>query len=340
MSRSKENKFRKKFLSTLKTNQYRLTKTSKNQFSYTFNNVQKSQSFQLFSGTVKSDKEMLEVLPKPNLVDFSIELDYPNYIQRKSDFVQNIGDMVVPIGTKLRWSFNTHNAEQLQLKFSSQPKEYIDAERKANDSFSYRKTASKEEIYTLYIANEYLPKGDSISYALGLIPDQFPTISAQTFEDSLESAVFYFIGNASDDYGLSSLSFHYQLVDEGGVEIDSKVIKIADPESKEIQYDYLFDVNELMLKPGQRVNYFFEVYDNDGYNGRKAARTNLMTFAKPTVDEYKELEDENEEDIKDKLEESLDEIKKLQEELKENEGKTASGKRTRLAKQKGTGKAP
>ena len=91
---------------------------------------------------------------------------------------------------------------------------------------------------------------------------------------------------------------------------------MGQPASKETRYDYTFDLNELELDPGDEVTYFFEVYDNDGVNGNKPARTNLMLFSVPTVDEYEAMAEENDEAIKQELKEALEESKKIQEDMR------------------------
>lgn len=294
--------------------QYRLQKDSNNKFSYVFKNVQKSQEFTLFSGDVGSGENTLEVLPKPGLVDFSLSLDYPSYTQRKDEMVQNIGDLVIPAGTNIRWSFNTKNTEDVFLKFGS--KESKSATQKGENKYNYRKSIYSDQLYTVYVKNQHVAKGDSIMYNLNVIPDQHPSINVQVFQDSIEKTVVYFAGNASDDYGLNSLSFNYQVINESGVANPLVSKKLTQPKEKEIQYDHLFDINELELQPGQKVNYYFEVFDNDAVNGSKSAKTNVMSFDKPSIEEFEEMEDENEEKIKDNLEDAIEEAKKIQEDLK------------------------
>ena len=63
---------------------------------------------------MKSTAKELDVLLKPNLSSFSLNLDYPGYIGRKDETVNNIGDMVVPGGTKLTWNFETQNTDKIE----------------------------------------------------------------------------------------------------------------------------------------------------------------------------------------------------------------------------------
>ncbi len=294
--------------------QYRMKKESGNTFSYTFKNVQKDIPFHFFAGPVKSDDHELNVLLKPDLTGFELYLDYPSYIGRKDERLANIGDVVIPQGTKITWNFDAENTDAVKVNFENLGLS-VDAERKSDNRFRLVKRIVKDDIYKVFISNKVIPNPDSIAYTLNVTPDQHPEISVESFVDSLERTVTYFIGNASDDYGLTSLTFNYTVTASNGSQKVESIL-LANPKSRETQYDHTFDVAELGLKPGEKVSYYFEVKDNDGVNGAKSAKTAVMEFEKPTIEEFEEQEDANEEEIKDKLKDALEESKKIQEELK------------------------
>ena len=295
--------------------QYRLNKDEQDKFSYRFSNVQKNTSFKVFSSGVESEDYTLNVLKKPNILGFDISLDYPNYTGRKNENVSNIGDLVVPIGTKINWNFNASNTDDIAINFSGL-KQAIAATRFAEEIFTYKKQALKDETYKLYISNKALPKADSVGYSITVIPDLYPTIKAEKFVDSLDAKLHFFVGDAADDYGILNLSFNYRIKKENGQQGELISIKMEKPTTKQAQFDYTFDIVALDLQPGDEVSYYFEVFDNDAVNGSKSAKTNLMLFEMPTLDELEEKEDQNNEDIQKKLEESLKESKKIQDEMK------------------------
>lgn len=300
--------------------QYRLKKDAKDKFSYVFKNVQKDTKFHLFSGKVKSIENEIDVLPKPKLIDFSISLDYPSYIGRKDETIANIGDILVPQGTGITWNFNALNTEEVALKFGNSGS-IKNADQKTEERFRFYKKAVRDYIYKIYISNQHVVHPDSISYSINVTPDQHPSINVQKFQDSLEKELIYFVGNASDDYGLVSLAFNYTKTNANGIPQANQKIMLKKPDGRDIQYDHYFDISELNIMPGEKLSFYFEVFDNDGVNGAKSAKTGLMYFEKPSLDEFEEQEDENEEYVKDKLEEALKESKKLQDELKKMKDK-------------------
>lgn len=296
--------------------QYRLTKDAVNKFSHRFSNVQKDTRFRLYAGGVSSEEFTLEVLQKPNIASFEVQLDYPAYLQRRDEKLDNIGDLNVPVGTTINWVFNAQHTDELSISFSDD-QETKDARRFDDDLFTIEKRALRDLTYRLYVSNALLPNADSIGYSLSVIPDLYPEISVETFQDSSYNKLMYFIGEASDDYGLTSLNFHYTVSDVEGTEKEPVSVPLSVSKGKALRYDYTFDLRELGLKPGDNVVYYFEVLDNDGVNGRKSARTNLMSYAVPTEEEIAAQIEENEEEIKQDLEAALKESKEIQDKMKE-----------------------
>ncbi len=295
--------------------QYRLKPIDRNLFSYTFSNVNQDTEFRLFSGRVNSETKVLDVLLKPSISSFSVALDYPQYVGRPDEVLSNIGDLVVPQGTRLSWSFETAHTDSIAMRFGDDTDPQI-IKRQGDDMFVYSKRATRDERYTVLVSNRELPKGDSIRYVLSVIPDLHPSIQANAFTDSLDNAYVFFAGEAADDYGLSQLTFTYQIKHHNGDE-DQPVMKpIALQKGKEVRFDHTLDIKALNLAPGDEVTYWFEVWDNDAINGRKSSRTNLMRYAKPTAEEFDEQEEKNNDEIRDHLKKAMDESKKIQKDIK------------------------
>ncbi len=296
--------------------QYKLTQATKNTFTYKLKNVQKETKFKFTSSGFDSKSFELNVLKKPDILGFDIQLDYPNYTGRKDEVLTDIGDIVVPLGTNLNWLFNTLHTDNINLQFAQNTK-FNEAKRSGSKLFTYKRKAMKDESYKVYVSNEALQNADSIGYTISVIPDLNPTITVEKFEDSTDNKLLFFVGDAADDYGLTKLLFNYKIKKEKGGEGQLVSIPVKQPDNKQMQYDYTWDIRNLSLKPGDNITYYFEVFDNDGINGSKSARTQLMTYSMPTIEEFEEIEDKNNEEIKDDLEEAIKESKEVQKKMKE-----------------------
>lgn len=294
---------------------YRLTKEAPDRFVYNFSNVQKDMEFELSAATVRSDAYLLDVLEKPNILGFEVKLDYPAYTQKKDESLNSVGDFVIPEGTNIDWIFNALYTDDIQIAFSGDKGKQA-VKRFSDDLFTFKKRVSKDEGYKVYISNARLPNADSVSYTITVIPDLYPNISVEKFQDSTDRKLLFFAGEASDDYGLTALTFNYRLKRAGAQQGNLNTVVVKKPEAKDVRYDYTFDATNLDLKPGDEVIYYFETFDNDGVNGRKSARTSLMTLSMPTVEEFKQMEEQNDQQIKDNLKKALEESRKIQEDMK------------------------
>ena len=86
--------------------------------------------------------------------------------------------------------------------------------------------------------------------------------------DTVDNIAF-FSGIITDDYGLSKLSFIYDI----DLNRKSKKIKIS-RDTEQIFY-FQFNFDELDINENQQVKYYFEVWDNDAINGNKKTKSEV-----------------------------------------------------------------
>ena len=295
--------------------QYHLTKSSPDEFEYVFKNIQQDIDFQLYSGRVKSENYEIKVIPKPVITDFSIYVDYPAYTEQKDEMIKNTGDLLVLEGSILRWDFNSMNTDLLKMNFQSDKNKRYLIEPDAGN-FRFTRKIINDDIYKLYIVNNRISIPDSMSYSINVVKDKFPTINIDQVRDSLDDSMIYFVGNISDDYGFSSLSFNYRVGEKDGSISSVKSKKINFSKARNFDFRYILDFSDIKLKPGQTLKYYFEVKDNDGVNGPKSSVSGEMEFRTITEEEYNEKENQNEEDIKKNLDKIQQEAKKIRDKLK------------------------
>jgi len=298
---------------------YKLEKVTPNTFKYTFVEMREDTDFRLTANNVISKKYAIDVLEKPQISDFDIQLDYPAYTGRKDESIVGVGDLVVPVGTNIEWLFKSINTDEVKVRFPGD-NEKQETKRMSSSAFSFKKRVLKDGKYKIYIANEDLPNADSIAYSLTLIPDLYPSIDVKTHRDSLNDKVVYFAGEASDDYGLRGVNFHYEIARQGEV-VKTDKVAMAITKGKQTTYDYILNVKELKLRPGDKLSYYFQAFDNDGVRGSKTAKTPLMYYKMPSVKELKEKEEQNNSAIKTDLEKAMKKMKKLGNDVKRVQNK-------------------
>ena len=102
-------------------NDYRMKAEGGGRFSYEFQQVADDVDFHFASGDITSREHTLAVVKKPNLLGFTVRLDYPSHTGRRDETVDNLGDLTIPEGTRLRWIFEADHTEAVELRFGESP---------------------------------------------------------------------------------------------------------------------------------------------------------------------------------------------------------------------------
>jgi hypothetical protein len=297
--------------------QYRMTKNEDGRFEYTFKNVSRETTFRFYAAGFYSTPYTLALMKKPGIRSFELRLVYPAYTLLKPDVLTNVGDFTAPAGTRAEWVVETDQTEALAFEFGEK-KVKLPASQTGTQQFTMKQTVMQTGDYRIFLNNTEYNLQDSIQYRIQTIADQFPEIQVETFKDSLSSEkILYFAGTASDDYGVKTIFFKYQIhKHQGGSHPEEKVL-IASPNIKKTDYKYVWDYSNVMLEPGDRVSYYFEAGDNDGVNGTKYARTAIASIERPTLKEIEAITEKNSAEIKETLSQTMKEARKIQQEIKQ-----------------------
>lgn len=296
-------------------NKFKLDKTDKLNFGYLFENLQKTTSFKLFADGFESQEYELTVVPKPVVLNFDLQLSYPAYLRKQNETLKNTGDIIVPAGTRINWKFTTQNTGEMAIRFTDTTITLNNSE----NTFAYARTFVRNNNYAVTVANNQLKSNDSMMYAITVTPDAYPSIEASEQKDSLSTQKIYFSGIIKDDYGFSRLSFVYRFINaketqEKTTAANYDNISINKSQNTN-QFFYYWDASALNVLPGDQIEYYFEVWDNDGVSGPKSARSQSQLFKAPTEKELQAQTDKSNDDIKKDLSESLKDVKKLQKKI-------------------------
>ncbi len=292
----------------------KMDKKDAGSYSYRFSNLQEDVVFYLTANEFNSKKYQIEVLPKPLMTSFIADLRYPSYTGRVNEKLNNVGDLEVPDGSFAKWIFNTASTEKVELLFG---KNHLEADRQSENEFFLKKRLRKNESYTVYISNGEIERADSAKFQITIIPDEYPTIGIKQIKDSTDSEYVYFIGDAADDYGFTELRFHYTVMPEveNAPSVTESIDIPFDRSKTLIDFTHYIDIAALELLPGDRLEYYFEVWDNDGVNGRKSSKSQKFDFRKPTKKEFKQQEQENNDRIKGNLTDAVKEVNELSKDI-------------------------
>jgi hypothetical protein len=282
-------------------NTYKLEKENISNFIYKIKNIHNDKKLTFKGAGFNSDTYTITVKPRPELVSVKAILSYPAYLNKKSEVIDNAGDFLLPEGTTISWQFRTSKAKSLSF--------YIDnKEQNLNIVDDFAKVSSlikQNSKYSIAPKNDFVQFSDSLTHNITVIKDQYPTINIDKKTDSTNNKQIYFNGEIADDYGFARLNFKYVIKENGKtISTGNKAIPIN---NKAINFSFLhfFDLTKLALKPNQEVEYYFEVTDNDGFNGPKTTKSVAKTFREQSVKENNEEINANSQAIKQKMQSAI-----------------------------------
>ena len=303
---------------------FRMEKQGATKFSYTFKNIQKSTTFYLEALGFEGEPYQIEVLHKPVMLSYAVQLDYPSYLNQKDEFINNPGDLNIPAGTVVHWQFTGKQTEDLLLQFG---KFKAHAKTKDQVHYQYSRKFFSSDAYAIKLSNNLVQRGDSLYFQISVIPDAFPQISIEEQKDSITGKILYFGGSASDDYGISKLTFNYKFLkasDAKKVEKGLTTVNIPINIGKQLNIVHVFNLFEIDIQLEDEITYYFEVWDNDGVYGAKSTQSKPYVLKAPTKQEVKEQAQQDSKALQLKMEEALKESKDLQKDLKEVQKKLKS----------------
>lgn len=296
-------------------NLFKMRQVDRTHFSYLFKAVHRSCKFYLQGAEVRSTDYELIVNPKPSVVDFQAILSYPAYTQKASETLTNEGDMVVPEGTYVKWLFNTQHVDTLYFVADEMVKAVVPD---ANGRASLTLRALHSFDYCFFGTNEQVSLSDSLKFSVSTISDVPPIISVVELRDSTHFDRLFFQGRLKDDYGFSRLEFKTLKTNVSDTSVKSSTsVEIGLTKESVQEFYYSTDLSEIELLPGDRLVYYFEVWDNDGIHGPKSATSQRFEVEIPTEKELDKILDRNSTEAQQQVQKSISELKKMQEDINE-----------------------
>jgi len=295
----------------------KLDNNTPGEFSFVFENLQEGFAFQVEAAGFFSDTYEVSLLNRPELSRFQVSLLYPAYLNRKNETLSNSGNLEVPEGTEIRWQISTANATQASMLFGAnrQPEDFQVTD---DQIFGFRKKFKQADSYEIVLKNDFSQNRERIAYNVNVIKDEYPKIEVNHFKDSVLYKMLVLSGVLSDDYGIRKLALHYKIRDEEQKEISSRstAINIAKNQTQQ-SFFYPWTLDSIKLSPGNSLEYFLEVWDNDGVNGSKSTKTSIYTFYVPSEDNLIADINSSQTKTQQKIDQSVGKANKLQDQIEQ-----------------------
>jgi hypothetical protein len=290
----------------------------KKHFQYSFKNVTEPIKFKLFAAGFYSKEFKLKVAQKPVMKDFQMKFIYPEYTGKKQESKNSLSDVTVPEGTTIIWAYNTEHTDAVGIQFGHSAEQML-----ATNAGRYTHEARilTDTNYTVTLYNNTSNVKESFQYHIQVIQDQFPVIQIQEFKDSVTGKQILLTGTFGDDYGISKSVFHHEILNAQNQKLQTKELPLKVEKDLLTQFQQYFDIAALELLPGQKVNYFVEVWDNDGVHGSKTTRSETMTYLMYTPNQLDSAINANSKQINSGLSNSSQQTKQMQTDVREMQNK-------------------
>jgi hypothetical protein len=263
---------------------FMMSEVGKNEYSFVVSKLRQNLKFHFVAADFNSGSFELPVFGSSVLAGLTVDLIYPSYLGRSNESIENPVMLSLPQGTKVRFRGVLRNAENVSVKLQDS---VIRSTKGLN--FEYRFMSSQDIVFLWN--NKYNGSEVSLEKRVDVIPDLYPTIEVKRSSDSTNARLFFFNGEVRDDYGISAVNF---VLETRGSEGKLNTVRVPVPAVMRMGglFYHMLDINNLGLKAGDVLNYFFEVYDNDGVNGAKRSVSTRYEFRVPGVEELAEQRSE------------------------------------------------
>lgn len=302
------------------TQRLKMESVAPGKFTYTFEKILSSLPFQFEASGFYSDSYLIAVVNRPEISEIKVEVIYPAYLALRNEELTNAGNLEIPEGTRVNWQIKTANASKAFMSFTSDgrelPMQVID-----NQQFSFGKGFHNPDQYSILLENENSRNKDKVSYSIQVVKDAFPEINVDYLKDSVLYKSIILGGAIGDDHGLTQLDLFYEVINK---EKNGEKKKIAIPVNKELQqqsFFYNWRLDSLSLQPGDRLNYYLQVWDNDGVNGRKFTKSASYIFTIPGEDEIEAEINKSENATQSKFDQSLKKARNLKDAIEQAQQK-------------------
>ena len=281
---------------------------------YLFNRLESSIEYYAENEITKSPIFKVNVLDEPMVRNWKVHYQYPAYTGI-SPFTDSLsyGNIEAYAHSKVILSIQT-NIPVKSAKMVMDSAKSIDMIKVDDTSFSVQISVLNPETWYLDLEDHLGRKSRPEEKMIRIIPDSPPQIKI-VFPGSdtvlNQNLMLPMIIAADDDFGLANCSLHYQVNSDPAQSTSIQNVIT----SKIFNTDFLWDMKNLNLFPGDVVTYWVEIHDN-APNPQKGISTRYRARF-PSIEEiYQEIE-RQETQKKEELAVTLEQSKDLQKQFED-----------------------
>lgn len=295
----------------------KMNKSKPDHFTFTLPKVQRNYSIKFLASGYESQNYVIQMIERPELMSFGLEVTPPSYTLEKRVFKENSGSLTVLEGSTAKWTFITESTDSVSIFFLDAQKR-VESKPIDNQVFTIDYVLNHSTNYDIDLKNKFGFNHHKISYSVDVIKDQFPELDVQFYGDTILFDFILISGIAKDDYGISKITINYQISN------NESVIPVGINQSAEQSFYHRLSLNDLPDFTSNTIELFVSAWDNDGVNGTKSIRSQRFVFKLPSSSQINETLENKRMDSEKQLSSMIKDSKSLNEKLKDLEQRLIS----------------
>ena len=281
-------------------------------FSYTFSVIQSDLSFVIEGGGYVSERYEITMIERAEIQLFNILLKYPEHTGRKPETVSN-GRLQLPEGTITTWNIQTKATDQATLVINDSIR--ISSETIENQLFTFNYQFFEDAFYEIILSNEYSKNKDQIKYQVATIKDEYPTLEANFYLDTVLYEYVLISGEAFDDYGINQLDVFGETNEK--LFFRESIGQYSNLNSTNYYYQLKLDSLWQKIDDDASLTLYVSVKDNDLINGYKSTRSESFTIRLPNTSTISDEIDRKSDKTSDNLSKSINSAQSINEKIKQ-----------------------
>ncbi len=280
-------------------------------------------SYSVRSGEVSSERYNLRIIARPQIVELGYKLHPPAYSRLPVvTGRENVGDIECLPGSAVELNISASkklaSAMLVSSRLSGTTIAVDSLEMGVDDNnASARFTVAGASTYVIRLRDRDKHEDrDPVTYHVHTLTDEYPVVRIAFPEEDIilgDDMQVPLRIEADDDFGVAKLELQYHNLN-GDSLIESSPLK-SQAATRSVALDTLWSVGHMPLMPGDVLEYWIVVWDNDNVSGPKRSESSRRLVRLPTFEEIVSGVEQNEAEVEQDARKTLEAAKELKEEV-------------------------
>lgn len=289
----------------------------KDVFSLQLTPIFSPQIFQFEALGIYSEPQSMQIIHRPGIEKMTITIEYPAYIHRHSEKVNQLMPLQIPEGSMVHWDISTSDVKNTSILLGLKPTEHEFKKNILFQKYEYSRYFTETSRYQILLSNDHFKSQKSAIFPITIVKDEYPKINVKLIEDTLYHRFLIFNGLAKDDYGLKNVTLKYQIRGDKSSPWGNQFIKNVafSKDTRELYFNFLLGLDSLKIGLGAELKYYCEVIDNDGIHKFKKTQTHAELWKFPEKQELANKSDAQWLELEKNLTRSIQKAQEIKKEL-------------------------